>query len=144
MPKVVNLALQGGGSHGAFTWGVSGISTRLCERPEGRRLFDILRGGDTLVVRWVDRLGRNYEDVTDAVREFIRRGIRIETVINRMTFEARHRSDAASDSVFPARVHGCNGAITSGSHQGSAESRNRSCPGKQRRDEFADGSQRYL
>ena len=35
----------------------------------------------------VDRLGRNYEDVTDAVREFIRRGIRIETVINRMTFD---------------------------------------------------------
>ena len=67
--------------------GVSGISTRLCERPEGRRLFDILRGGDTLVVRWVDRLGRNYEDVTDTVREFIRRGIRIETVINRMTFD---------------------------------------------------------
>jgi hypothetical protein len=66
---------------------VSGISTRLCERPEGRRLFDILRGGDTLVVRWVDRLGRNYEDVTDAVREFIRRGIRVETVINRMTFD---------------------------------------------------------
>jgi putative DNA-invertase from lambdoid prophage Rac len=67
--------------------GVSGISTRLCERPEGRRLFDILREGDTLVVRWVDRLGRNYEDVTDAVRELIRRGIRIETVINRMTFD---------------------------------------------------------
>ena len=22
MPKIVNLALQGGGSHGAFTWGV--------------------------------------------------------------------------------------------------------------------------
>jgi putative DNA-invertase from lambdoid prophage Rac len=67
--------------------GVSGISTRLCERPEGRWLFDILREGDTLVVRWVDRLGRNYEDVTDAVRELIRRGIRIETVINRMTFD---------------------------------------------------------
>jgi putative DNA primase/helicase len=28
----------------------------------------------------VDRLGRNYQDVTDTVREFIRRGIRIETV----------------------------------------------------------------
>jgi putative DNA-invertase from lambdoid prophage Rac len=62
--------------------GVSGISTRLRERPEGRRLFDILRGGDTLVVRWVDRLGRNYEDVTDTVRELIRRGIRIETRIS--------------------------------------------------------------
>jgi putative DNA-invertase from lambdoid prophage Rac len=67
--------------------GVSGVSTRLCKRPEGRRLFDILREGDTLVVRWVDRLGRNYQDVTDAVREFIRRGIRVETVINRMAFD---------------------------------------------------------
>src|SRR3984893_3670948 len=67
--------------------GISGVSTRLCERPQGQRLFDILREGDTLVVRWVDRLGRNYEDVTDAVREFIRRGIRVETVINRMVFD---------------------------------------------------------
>ena len=67
--------------------GVSGVSTCLRDRPEGRRLFDILREGDILVVRWVDRLGRNYQDVTDAVREFIRRGIRIETVINRMTFD---------------------------------------------------------
>jgi putative DNA-invertase from lambdoid prophage Rac len=67
--------------------GVSGITTRLCERPEGRRLFDVLREGDILVVRWIDRLGRNYQDVTDRVREFIRRGIRIETVINRMSFD---------------------------------------------------------
>ena len=37
--------------------GVSGVSTRLAERPEGKRLFDMLRTGDTLVVRWVDRLG---------------------------------------------------------------------------------------
>ena len=67
--------------------GISGVSTRLCERSEGRRLFDILRDGDILVVRWIDRLGRNYQDVTDTVREFIRRGIRIETVINRMSFD---------------------------------------------------------
>jgi putative DNA-invertase from lambdoid prophage Rac len=67
--------------------GVSGVSTRLADRPEGRRLSDILREGDILVVRWVDRLGRNYQDVTDTVREFIRRGIRIETVINRMSFD---------------------------------------------------------
>jgi DNA invertase Pin-like site-specific DNA recombinase len=43
--------------------GISGVSTRLAERPEGKRLFDMLRAGDTLVVRWVDRLGRNYTDV---------------------------------------------------------------------------------
>jgi putative DNA-invertase from lambdoid prophage Rac len=67
--------------------GVSGVSTRLAERPEGRRLFDMLRSGDTLVVRWVDRLGRNYADVCDTIREFMRRGVVIKTVINGMTFD---------------------------------------------------------
>jgi putative DNA-invertase from lambdoid prophage Rac len=67
--------------------GVSGVSIRLAERPEGRRLFDMLRARDTLVVRWVDRLGRNYTDVVDAIREFMRRGVVIRTVINNMTFD---------------------------------------------------------
>lgn len=67
--------------------GVSGISTRLAERPEGKRLFDLLRAGDVLCVRWIDRLGRNYADVTETIREFMRRGIVIKTVINRMTFD---------------------------------------------------------
>jgi putative DNA-invertase from lambdoid prophage Rac len=67
--------------------GVSGVSIALADRPEGRRLFDILRAGDTLVVRWVDRLGRNYRDVTDVIREFMRRGVIIRTVINNMTFD---------------------------------------------------------
>lgn len=67
--------------------GVSGVSTRLAERPEGKRLYDRLRRGDTLVVRWVDRLGRNYQDVTDAIRHFMNQGIIIKTVINGMTFD---------------------------------------------------------
>jgi DNA invertase Pin-like site-specific DNA recombinase len=67
--------------------GVSGVSTRLVERTEGRRLFDKLRAGDVLVVRWVDRLGRNYADVCDTIREFMRRGVVIRTVINNMTFD---------------------------------------------------------
>jgi putative DNA-invertase from lambdoid prophage Rac len=67
--------------------GVSGLSTRLAERPDGKRLFDMLRSGDTLVVRWVDRLGRNYIDVVDTIREFMRRGVIIKTVINGMTFD---------------------------------------------------------
>lgn len=67
--------------------GVSGITTRLAHRPQGRRLWDMLRKGDTLVVRWVDRLGRNYEDVSDTIREFMRRGVIIRTVINNMTFD---------------------------------------------------------
>jgi putative DNA-invertase from lambdoid prophage Rac len=67
--------------------GVSGIATRLVERPEGQRLFDKLRAGDLLVVRWVDRLGRNYEDVCDAIRQFMGRGVVIRTVINNFTFD---------------------------------------------------------
>ena len=67
--------------------GVSGVSMKLRDRPEGKRLFDVLRRGDTLVVRWVDRLGRNYEDVCDTIREFMRKGVVIRTVINNITFD---------------------------------------------------------
>lgn len=72
--------------------GVSGVSTRLTDRPHGRRLFDLLRAGDTLVVRWVDRLGRNYQDVVDSIREFMRRGVVIRTIINGMTFDGATRN----------------------------------------------------
>src|ERR1700739_3998620 len=67
--------------------GVSGVSTRLADRPEGRRLFDIPRAGGTLAVRWVDRLGRNYGDVTETIREFLSRGVVIRTVINNLCFD---------------------------------------------------------
>lgn len=67
--------------------GVSGVSTKLREREQGRRLFDMLRAGDTLVVRWLDRLGRNYEDVRETVETFMRRGVIVKTVINGMTFD---------------------------------------------------------
>ena len=67
--------------------GVSGVRVPLRERLEGRRLFDMLRTGDILVVRWVDRLGRNYSDVTGVIREFMARGVVIKTVINGLTFD---------------------------------------------------------
>jgi DNA invertase Pin-like site-specific DNA recombinase len=67
--------------------GVSGIATKLQDRPNGQRLFDMLREGDTLVVRWVDRLGRNYQDVTNTIRHFMGEGVVIETIINRMRFD---------------------------------------------------------
>ncbi len=75
-----------------FDWviddqGVSGVSVPLRDRVGGKRLFDKLRKGDTLVVRWVDRLGRNYEDVTENIREFMKMGVTVKTVINNMTFD---------------------------------------------------------
>jgi putative DNA-invertase from lambdoid prophage Rac len=61
--------------------GVSGVHTRLAGRPEGKRLFDKVRAGDVLVVQWVDRLGRNYDDVCETIRQFMARGVIIRTVI---------------------------------------------------------------
>ncbi len=83
--------------------GVSGVGTKLADRPQGKRLFDILRAGDTLVVRWVDRLGRNYGDVTDTIRAFIRRGVIIRTVINNMTFDGCTK-DAMQQAVRDALI----------------------------------------
>ena len=67
--------------------GVSGVSVPLRERPEGRRLFDLLRRDDVLVVRWVDRLGRDYRDVTENIRLLMQRGVVIRTIINGMVFD---------------------------------------------------------
>lgn len=83
--------------------GVSGINVNLRDRPEGKRLYDMLRKGDTLVVRWVDRLGRNYLDVSDAIREFMRRGVRVQTVINRMVFDGA-TSDPMQQAVRDALI----------------------------------------
>ncbi|SPF77603.1 recombinase family protein [Pseudoprimorskyibacter insulae] len=83
--------------------GQSGVSTVLSERPEGRCLFDKLRRGDTLVVRWVDRLGRNYQDVTDTIRHFMRQGVTIKTVINSMTFDGA-TTDPTQQAVRDALI----------------------------------------
>src|SRR5262249_42707053 len=83
--------------------GVSGVSTKLAERPQGRRLFDLLRNGDTLVVRWVDRLGRNYQDLCGTIREFMRRGVVIRTVINGIAFDGA-TTDAMQCAIRDALI----------------------------------------
>lgn len=75
--------------------GVSGVTVPLAERPQGRRLLDLLRSGDTLVVRWVDRLGRDYADVSDNIRIFMRRGVIVKTVISAMTFDGSTKEPMA-------------------------------------------------
>ena len=81
--------------------GVSGVTTKLSERDGGKRLFDILRDGDTLLVRWIDRLGRNYDDIQSNIRHFIDQGVTIKTVINGMTFDANPK-DAMSKAIRDA------------------------------------------
>ena len=97
---------RGGGIPVLMRWSGSwrvGCQDGSRDRPEGRRLFDMLRAGDALVVRWVDRLGRNYADVTDTIREFIRRGVIVRTVINGLTFDGATKDpmqQAVRDSLI--------------------------------------------
>ncbi|MDZ7591988.1 MAG: recombinase family protein [Rubrivivax sp.] len=67
--------------------GVSGVMTKFKDRKGGAKLLDKLRRGDVLVVRWVDRLGRNYDDVTETIRTLMQRGVVVRTIINGMTFD---------------------------------------------------------
>ncbi|WP_340298397.1 MULTISPECIES: recombinase family protein [unclassified Roseobacter] len=83
--------------------GVSGVSTTLQERTGGSRLFDMLRDGDTLLVRWIDRLGRNYDDISQNMRHFLDKGVTIKTVINGMTFDAKPK-DAMAKAVRDAML----------------------------------------
>lgn len=82
---------------------VSGVHVSLRDRPEGRRLFDKLRAGDVLVVRWVDRLGRNYQDVTDTIRDLMRLGVVVRTVINNMEFDGA-TTDPMKQAVRDAMI----------------------------------------
>jgi DNA invertase Pin-like site-specific DNA recombinase len=78
--------------------GVSGISTRFAERDGGRRLLDKLQAGDVLVVRWLDRLGRNYDNVRDTVQAPGRYG--------NMMMNPSQASEVSHSSISPAIVAG--------------------------------------
>ena len=60
-------------------------------------MLDLRRFGPALPLRWVGRLGRNYADVTDVIREFICRGVIVRSVINGLTF------DGASKDAYTLR-----------------------------------------
>ena len=83
--------------------GVSGVQVPLAARDGGKRLFDLLRDGDVLVCRWIDRLGRNYDDIQKNIRLFLDRGVTIKTVINGMTFDAKPQ-DAMGKAVRDAML----------------------------------------
>ncbi|MDB4241046.1 recombinase family protein [Yoonia sp.] len=83
--------------------GVSGVKTTFADRPGGARLLDVVRGGDVVIVRWVDRLGRDYADVTDTIRTLMRKGVIVRTVINGMTFDGS-TSDPMQAAVRDALI----------------------------------------
>lgn len=48
------------------------LSGKDFNRPEYQKLKHLLREGDVLVIKSIDRLGRNYEDIQDEWREIVK------------------------------------------------------------------------
>ena len=74
---------------------VKSATAKLADRAGGGRLYKRARSGDTVVVRWLDRLGRNYAEVADNVQEFMRRGVVVKTIINGLTFDSATKDPSA-------------------------------------------------
>jgi DNA invertase Pin-like site-specific DNA recombinase len=56
------------------------------QRPELDRLLAYVRDGDTVVVRSMDRLARNLDDLRRIVQDLTRRSVRVEFVKEGLTF----------------------------------------------------------
>lgn len=94
-------------------------------------MFDLPHAGDVPVVGWVDGLGRNCEDVSDAIRAFMPPCVVINTIINGMVF------DGATKNPMTQAVRGAlSGFMAALSHRPRAEADeeaqrgwNRTCKG---------------
>ncbi|NOH44473.1 helix-turn-helix domain-containing protein [Vibrio cyclitrophicus] len=75
------------------------------ERPTLSKLIDPilgLRKGDILIVWWVDRIGRNYEDAESVMRLLLSRGVTIKTINQSLTFE--YVDDTFKDMITNVQI----------------------------------------
>lgn len=63
------------------------------ERPQYRRLLRLLKGGDTLVVQSIDRLGRNYEEILAQWRGITRKKNAAIVVLDMPLLDSRQNRD---------------------------------------------------
>lgn len=66
----------------------SDLQLPFYKRETGKRLLDLLRSGDVLVCFWIDRFGKNYEEIQKNIRLFLDMGVTVKTVINGIIFDA--------------------------------------------------------
>ena len=75
--------------------------TMLEGRPEGKLLFYILRTDSVLVVRWINRLGCDYQDIINTTRLLMRKNVIIHAVINNMIFDGCHHHSIPEKRMVP-------------------------------------------
>ncbi|WP_207234085.1 recombinase family protein [Shewanella maritima] len=68
-----------------WTETITGTSKGI-DRPELKQCLNRLRRGDTLIVWWIDRLGRDYSDTASTIRALLDQGVNIRTVNQDLTF----------------------------------------------------------
>ena len=84
--------------------GISG-TVPVAERAVLSRLIDPilgLRKGDTLIVWWVDRIGRDYEDAESVIRALLNRGVTIKTINQTRTFA--YTGDTMVDMITKVQI----------------------------------------
>lgn len=67
--------------------GVSGYHTTPAERPEWQKLDSALREGDVLIVRWLDRISRRYDELHGVMHDLMQRGVIVRCTLNGMVFD---------------------------------------------------------
>lgn len=77
--------------------GVSGFHVAPLDRPEWKRIEDKLSNGGVLVVRWVDRISRRYDELHATMQRLMAMGVRVECTLNGMVFDG-----TATDAIAKA------------------------------------------
>jgi DNA invertase Pin-like site-specific DNA recombinase len=97
--------------------GVSGYHVAPNEREQWSRVEHDLRHGGVLIVRWLDRISRRYDELHRTMRRLIELGVRVECTLNGMVFDG-----AASDPIDKATR---DAVLAFMAAQGEADYRNR-------------------
>jgi putative DNA-invertase from lambdoid prophage Rac len=77
--------------------GVSGYHVAPMDRPQWQHVERDLRHGGTLVVRWLDRISRRYDELHATMRRLMDAGVRVECTLNGMAFDG-----TATDAINKA------------------------------------------
>lgn len=77
--------------------GVSGYHVAPLDREAWANLERCLRAGDVLVVRWLDRISRRYDELHATMRRLMDKGVLVRCTLNGMTFDGR-----ATDAIAKA------------------------------------------
>jgi DNA invertase Pin-like site-specific DNA recombinase len=97
--------------------GVSGYHVAPLDRPQWPKVEQDLRHGGLLLVRWLDRISRNYDELHETMQRLMKARVRVDCTMNGMSFDGA-ATDATAKAVRDA-------VLAFMAAQGEADYRNR-------------------